>query len=63
MTASFRAGQGLYGDAVQHFESLCALDPESPGPHEALANVYRAVGLADLAAEEFQKALELTRKP
>jgi tetratricopeptide (TPR) repeat protein len=63
LTGSYLVGQGLYAEAIPYFESLCRLDPESPGAHEALANAYRAIGLADLAATEFQKALELTRSP
>ena len=54
-------GQGLYVEAIPHFEALCRLDPESPGAHEALGNAYRTVGLSDLAAAESKKAVELSR--
>jgi Flp pilus assembly protein TadD len=46
---------------LRQFTELSRLSPDSPAPHEALGNVYRTVGLMDLAAAEFQKALELTR--
>jgi hypothetical protein len=63
LAGSYLSGRGLYGDAVREFNELSRLSPESPAPHEALGNVYRAVGLMDLAATEYQKALELTRTP
>jgi hypothetical protein len=63
LAGSYLSARGLYGDAQRHFSELIRLSPDSPSPHEALGNVYRAVGLMDLAAAEFQRALELTRKP
>ena len=63
LAGSYLSGRGLYTDAVGHFSELSRISPDSPAPHEALGNVYRAVGLMDLAAAEFQKALELTRTP
>jgi len=45
------------------FAALGGLFPESPAPHEALGNVYRAVGLMDLAAAEYQRALTLGCEP
>jgi len=61
LAGSYLVGQGLYHDAIPHFEALCRLEPQSPEVHEALGSVYRTVGLTDLAATEFQKALELTK--
>ena len=61
LTASYLVGRGLYGEAIQNFQELAQLTPDAPGPHEALGNVYRTVGLADLAAAEFQRALELSK--
>jgi len=61
LAGSYLSGLGLYGDALRQFLELSRLTPDSPAPHEALGNVYRTVGLMDLAAAEFQKALELTR--
>jgi hypothetical protein len=61
VAGSYLMGRGLFRDAQAHFEALARLAPDSPGSHEALGNLYRAVGLNDLAAAEFQKALELTR--
>uniref|UniRef100_A0A832I5Y1 Tetratricopeptide repeat protein n=1 Tax=Eiseniibacteriota bacterium TaxID=2212470 RepID=A0A832I5Y1_UNCEI len=62
LAGSYLAGRGLHHDAARHFERLGALVPESPAAHEALGNVYRTIGLMDLAAESFQKALALTRQ-
>lgn len=59
----YEAGRGLYHDAARRFQRLAELVPGSPAPHEALGNVYRAIGLMDLAAAEYQRALELTRSP
>ncbi len=63
LSGSYLSGRGLYTDALRHFNELSRISPDSPAPHEALGNVYRAVGLMDLAAGEFQKALALTRNP
>ena len=63
LAGSYLAGRGLYRDAQENFQALCALTPDAPGPHEALGNVYRAVGLTDLAAAEYQKAQVLAREP
>ncbi len=63
LAGSYLFGRGLYHAAAHHFEALARLSPESPAPHEALGNVYRAIGLMDLAAAEYQKALALTREP
>lgn len=59
----YEVGRGLYHEAAQRFTRLSQLVPESPAPHEALGNVYRAIGLMDLAAAEYQRALELTKSP
>lgn len=61
LAGSYLSGLGLYGEALRQFTALSKLSPDSPAPHEALGNVYRTVGLMDLAAAEFQRALELTR--
>ncbi len=63
LAGSYLFGRGLLRDAADHFEALCRLAPDSPGPHEALGNVYRAMGLTDLAYAEVEKALNLTRTP
>ncbi|OGF16405.1 MAG: hypothetical protein A2W00_07590 [Candidatus Eisenbacteria bacterium RBG_16_71_46] len=62
LAGSYLASRGIYDDAGRQFEALSKIDPDSPAPHEALGNVYRAVGLMDLAAAEFEKALTLTRE-
>ena len=61
VTASYLVGRGLYGEAATRFEALCKVTPDAPGPHEALGKVYRAIGLSEQAASEFQRALELSR--
>lgn len=63
LAGSYLSGRRLYLDASAHFEQLGRISPDSPAPHEALGNVYRAIGLMDQAAAEFQRALELTRQP
>jgi hypothetical protein len=62
LSGSYLYSRGIYGDAAEHFEALSLISPDSPTPHEALGNVYRAVGLMDLAAAEFERALTLTRE-
>jgi len=61
MAGSYLVGRGLLDEAVTRFQELCKLTPDAPGPHEALGNAYRAMGLPDLAAAELQRALELSR--
>ena len=63
LSGSYLLGKGLYRDAAEQFEALCRLSPDAPAPHEALGNAYRAMGLMDQAAAEYQKALELSRMP
>ena len=62
LEGTYLSGRGLYRDAAEHFEALCLLAPESPGPHEVLGKVYSAMGLTDLAAAELEKALTLSRE-
>ena len=54
---------GFYLDAIGRFTTLCRAMPDSPGPHEALARAYDSVGLMGPAAEEYRRALELSRSP
>ena len=61
LAGSYLFSRGLMGDAGQQLEALIALAPDSATPHESLGNVYRAVGLMDLAATEYQRALTLRR--
>jgi hypothetical protein len=63
LSGSYLSGRGLLRDAAEQFEALGLLAPDSPAPHEALGNVYRAIGLTDLAAAEYQRALTLSREP
>jgi hypothetical protein len=61
LAGSYLSALGYYQGAAEQFRALATLAPDSPAPHEALGNVYRAVGLMDLAASEFQQALTLQR--
>jgi hypothetical protein len=61
LAGAYLAGRGLQHAAVERFVRLGALVPDSPASPEALGNVYRTIGLMDLAAESFQKALALTQ--
>ena len=61
LEGQYAVGRGLYHDAADRFTKLSQLVPDSPAPHEALGTVYRAIGLMDLAAAEFQRALELSK--
>ena len=61
LEGQYAVGRGLYHDAAERFTKLSQLVPDSPAPHEALGTVYRAIGLMDLAAAEFQRALELSK--
>ncbi len=63
LAGSYLSGRGLYHEAAARFEALARSAPDSPAPHEALGNVFRAIGLMDHAAASYQKALELTRTP
>jgi hypothetical protein len=63
LAGSYLVGRGLYGDATERFEALVKIAPDAPGPHEALGTVYRTIGLTDLAAAEFKRALELAHTP
>lgn len=63
LAGAYLGGQGLLLDAIARFEKLCQARPNQPGPHEALGQLYRAVGLMDLAATELQTALNLSREP
>ncbi len=63
LAGAYLGGQGLLLDAIARFERLCQKNPHQPGPHEALGQLYRAVGLMDLAATELQTALDLSREP
>lgn len=63
--ARFLAGaylfdRGFRADAAAEFTALAELEPASPAPHEALGDVYRSVGLMDLAAAAYARARELS---
>ncbi len=52
--------RGFLADAAEQFAALAELEPESSAPQEALGDVYRTVGLLDLAAAAYQKAKGLS---
>ncbi len=61
LSGSYLSGRGLYLDALAEFRALDRLSPDSPAPHEAMGHLYRAEGLMDLAAAEYQRALSFGR--
>lgn len=61
LAGSYLSSRGLLRDAAEQLEALTRLTPEAAGVHESLGNVYRAMGLMDLAASEYQRALALQR--
>ena len=66
--ALMRAGlffqEGLYADARRELQAAIQQDPDEPTLRQLLGYVYDRVGLADLAAQEFDEAEFLaTRKP
>lgn len=63
LAGAYLADQGLFADAAERFQAVCAADPDDPGPRESLGRVYLAMGRNDEAAVEFERALALTRKP
>jgi len=63
LAGSYLAGRGLYADAERQFQALSTMDPNAPGPHQALGGVYDAIGLKALATAEQKKAQALSREP
>jgi hypothetical protein len=63
LAGTYLLGRGFYADASRRLEALVQLTPDAPAPHEALGNVWRAVGLMDRAAAEYERALVLSREP
>lgn len=63
--ALLRAGllfsEGLHGDARRELLAAIARDGREPALHVLLAQVYAAMGLAELAAEAHERATALTR--
>jgi hypothetical protein len=63
MRAGYLFEQELYDEARRELQAAIAADPDEPNLHVMLGNLYEAIGLADLAAEEFDEAQFLsTRK-
>ena len=62
--AGFFLQEGLYAEARRELVDAIAKDPDEPTLRQLLGHVYDRVGLADLAAQEFDEAEFLaTRKP
>lgn len=61
LAGSYLRGWDLRDEAVAQFEALARLAPDAPAPRETLGDLYLSMGLADLAAAEFQQALALQR--
>jgi tetratricopeptide (TPR) repeat protein len=63
MRAGYLFEQELYDEARRELQAAIAAEPDEPNLHVMLGNLYEAIGLADLAAEEFDEAQFLsTRK-
>ncbi len=60
LAGAYLFDRGFLADAAEQFAALAELEPESPAPQEALGDVYRTVGLMDLAAAAYQKAKGLS---
>ena len=62
LAGSYLHARGFQQDALAEFLALAQIDPASPAPHEALGDVYRALGLMDQAAASYDRALDLTHE-
>ena len=60
LAGSYLHARGFQQDALAEFQALARIAPSSPAPHEALGDVYRALGLMDQAAAAYDRALDLT---
>jgi len=58
LLGSYCRNTGFYGDAIEYLQALVARYPDRKELHRDLGAVYQAVGLSDLAAREYAKALE-----
>ena len=57
----YLCSRGFLADAAEEFSALARLTPESPAPHQALADIYRKVGLPDLAKTAYEEAKALAQ--
>ena len=62
LAGSYLHARGFQQDALAEFLALARIDPSSPAPHEALGDVYRAIGLMEQAAASYDRALDLTHE-
>ena len=62
LAGSYLQARGFQQDALAEFLALASIDPSSPAPHEALGDVYRALGLMEQAAASYERALDLTHE-
>jgi hypothetical protein len=58
---AFYMNQGLLQDAINEFQIVSRINPDAPLPHEILGSLYSDVGNKDIAIEELQKALKLSK--
>jgi tetratricopeptide (TPR) repeat protein len=58
---AYYLNQGLLQDAIHEFRIISAMNAAAPLPHEILGAIYAEAGDKDMAIEELQKALELSR--
>jgi hypothetical protein len=57
--AQLYAGHGLYAEAIPLLENLVAQDNRQASIHQALADLYAGIGLADLAEARYLAAVPL----
>ncbi|MEO5989853.1 MAG: tetratricopeptide repeat protein [Candidatus Eisenbacteria bacterium] len=62
LAGSYLHARGYQQDALAEFKALARSTPTSPAPHEALGDVYRALGLMEQAAAAYDRALDLTHE-
>jgi hypothetical protein len=58
LLGSYCRNTGFYGEAIEYLQVLTARYPDRKELHRDLGTVYQAVGLGDLAAREYAKALQ-----
>ncbi len=63
MRAAFLVERELYGEAQKELQAAIAADADEPSLHLMLGRVHERVGLAELAAEEFDEAQFLVSGP
>jgi hypothetical protein len=58
---AYYINQGLLQDAINEFQIVSRINPDAPLPHEIIGSLYSDIGNKDMAIEELQKALKLSK--